>query len=1438
MALRLYRGSLDSDMIDSCLDEIERDKLSRHLVIIPEHYSYEMEHKMVDRFGVIGLNNIEVLTPHRMAVNYLNTDNTRYLNPAGKQMLVVCAIDSCLEDESVSDGVKSIISRRSFAGSIVSLISEFKRHMITPEILRSCAAAQLNEKSGIGHEHLAEKLSAAAEVYERYNGLLSDRRYIDSDDDASRLAEKIMSDIPAGRLIKTEEDKLAPKKAELRELNIRLKEIYDEIGNPDELLEKAAELEAAAGKLAELYERAQEERNALNSVKAETADEKSDLRNKKTAATRALNKAKKDWEVSEGEFCAAKAAAAEAVGHLGGIPEKIKRLRAEMDGIRSKNAERKRIAVHGGTRVWFMCFDEYLPHHMQLVRAASAASKETTVCLNYVKSDDVYGVTDEEMRMRELDRKFGSVFGKSERQALCSRAEAIYSSYDVYSEPPSVVSANNIRHDAVIYSVMEKSYNKLLAEKPETEKFFSRNDAVRRKPEVDFLVKHYGFFERFNGKTRAIEIAECENPHREIEYAAETIHTLVRESEQRYECAVKRSNDSRDYYAEDMSAALHEVKEMLSGALGYDDEKAADELMEWLGIGRPRRPAESDLIRYRDIGILFGGASDYTHILDSIFTGHNIQYFADEKIILSEHPIAVQLLSVFDIFESDWRYESMFRFLNAGFVFEKKAGRNGEYISRLDAGEIARLDNYVVRYDIRGRKLWEREWEFYGEIFGMTWDSEEAGREDKLENERVNALRRSVCAPLVKLLPKSSDEKKTAAAHVEAMYEFLRDIFMYEGLTEDVRRFEQKDTPGAVQTAQQFSQIWNKLLEILNQINVTMGDMEISFARFGEYLRAGLSQCEIRTIPSSLDAVYTGTVERSTSSPVKKLFVMGAVSGTYPEPASYDGFFTDIDRSYIRSYEEGKIDLAPTKTEQRTKQRYKVFKAIRTASEGVSVTYPSQDNDGKSVRASAFVSDIKEMFGIDKHPAFPEDAADEGNITSEYAARKGLVINSAAPLSRLSPAWRSVYRCLRDSGRHDKALEQIALASSFYSRPPRILPETADELYTRRIFRGDRDTGENGRIYSATRLDCYASCPMQYFMQYGLRLAEEVKAGIQANEVGTYVHKLVQEVCSEVYTNDEGLTDRENEERCRNAWHELDEGRLKEYIDNKIEASQAQLSESVPDYHMRKRVMRRIKNTVTRCSVNVLRSLKQGKFVLKATELSVDNVRLVPDKRVYINGAVDRVDEFRYTDGTRQENLLRIIDYKTGNTDFSTADIENGRNMQLVIYAIAAAMQYEQEDGSGTPYSLSGIYYQHMRDRYKTVAGFGAEDGSEKEIYLDGVTYLPAKDGSEADKLKRGAIIEAIDESENYIGLSEFTHGPGGKKAKTEAERDKLIERVKENIMGIDKEIMSGRILPMPYSSGKDSDACGFCRFKDICSFERNKTKRRKSSASAFGGEN
>lgn len=1433
MSFRIYRGGLDSDMVSSCFDEMENDKLSRHIVIIPEHYSYEMERMAVDKFGVIGINNIDVFTPHRMAVNYLSTDTESYLNPAGKQMLVVCAIDECLENDDLPDNIRVIIGRKSFVGNIVSLISEFKRHMITPELLRECVKAQLEEKKGVGHEHLAEKFIAAAAVYERYDKLLSEKKYIDSDDDLKRLAAKITRDIPKAIEIKKYYDEINPKLDAIRKLTKEIKQIYDDNGDIVKLSDKIEKLEKE--KLEKEKELINEEnkRESLLSVQPDNPEEKKNLTKEKSAATRKINAIKKDIQGIDEEIGEINERTKNFRESLGDKPQKLEKLKKDA-AEKKAMLDGKHLLIDTNTRVWFMCFDEYMPHHMCLLQAVIEAAKETTVCLNYIKYSDVYELTEKEKAYREADRLFGSLIGSSERKFLYESAKKIYEKYGVYYDETVQRPKNNINNDAQIYDFVRKSYDKLKALRPLEEKFFSRSDCVNRNTDIDFFVKNFGFLKRYKGNAKNIDIAECENPHREIEFAAEKIHTLVRESDLKYKtaCSNSKYNECMDAAENEVSKLFEKIKKRLKKFSPEDFTK----LKDWIGIKGARKPKESDVVRYRDIGILFGNAEDYTHILDAVFAEHGIQYFADEKIILSEHPIAVQMLSVFDIYSSDWSYEAMFRYLNAGFVFVKdESGR----VKRLSSGEIARLDNYVVRYNLRGRNIWNKEWEFYGEVFGMTWDDDEKLKSDEEENARVNEIRQIICKPLEKLLPISASEKRKASEYIDSLYEFLRDIYIFEGLNDDVKRFENDSkSPASTQTAQQFSQIWNKLLEIMNQIKVTMGDVEISFKHFGEYLKAGMSQCEIRTIPSSLDGVYTGTVERSTSKPIKNLFVMGAVNGTYPTPATYDGFFSDIDRSYIRNFKNGEIELAPTKSEQRIKQRYKMYKAMRTASQSILLTYPSQDNEGKTVKKSAFVADIKDMFGINEHSAFPENEADEANITSEFAAKRGLVINSAAPMSRLSPVWRSVYRSLRNGGRYDDTLEQIASAAAFYSRPIKLMPETAQKLYTQQIMRNGENIGERGRSYSATKLNTYSDCPMKYFMQYGLKLAEDVKSGVQANEVGTYVHKLVKTVCDSVYIRDENLSNAENARRCLDAWHSLTEEMLDKFIDENIEKTENNLTKHIADYHMRKKVVHHIRKAVTKSSNNVLKSLNQGSFVLKDTELPIDNVRLYDDEDIYIRGAVDRVDEFRYDNGREIENLLRIIDYKTGMTQYNEGNVLNGREMQLIIYAIAAALKYEHED-TGSKYSLSGIYYQHIRDGYQNAKDEAEGLGkSTFEAYLDGNLYLPPDDGTEKERRKRTAILNAFGNESMYANYKITSKGKNGKNVKSEEERDCLINAVKKNIRGIDREIMSGKILPMPFEESKTQDACTYCRFKDICSFEEDKTKRKKNDGGAnFGGE-
>jgi ATP-dependent helicase/nuclease subunit B len=163
--------------------------------------------------------------------------------------------------------------------------------------------------------------------------------------------------------------------------------------------------------------------------------------------------------------------------------------------------------------------------------------------------------------------------------------------------------------------------------------------------------------------------------------------------------------------------------------------------------------------------------------------------------------------------------------------------------------------------------------------------------------------------------------------------------------------------------------------------------------------------------------------------------------------------------------------------------------------------------------------------------------------------------------------------------------------------------------------------------------------------------------------------------------------------------------------------------------------------------------------------------------------------------------------------------------MQLMIYAIAAQLYYDRKEDTDKKHSLSGIYYQHMRDRY--MSGNNEDEAKGKlhdEMYFDGVTYLSE------DEKKREELVNAINEERKsdsiYLPMKYVKSGDvSASSYDTETERDALIEKVKDNITGIDREIMCGMILPRPYSGG-GALPCEYCGYKDICSFDNNKSIR------------
>lgn len=182
-----------------------------------------------------------------------------------------------------------------------------------------------------------------------------------------------------------------------------------------------------------------------------------------------------------------------------------------------------------------------------------------------------------------------------------------------------------------------------------------------------------------------------------------------------------------------------------------------------------------------------------------------------------------------------------------------------------------------------------------------------------------------------------------------------------------------------------------------------------------------------------------------------------------------------------------------------------------------------------------------------------------------------------------------------------------------------------------------------------------------------------------------------------------------------------------------------------------------------RISGEMYRQLSSGDFKIKDLEYNCTSYRLG------IRGKIDRVDVC--------DDKFRIIDYKTGNIDTGIPDYFMGMRLQLELYAAVAKEKYGGKE-------VAGLFY------------FPAK-----------VSFAGVDDGESAFGLKGFADERFREEMSGELSKKDVKSIPSGKFGDFLGYSHKVFEYGK-------KLISEGYIRPNPVC-----DACGYCKYKGICSF-------------------
>ncbi|RJE49267.1 MULTISPECIES: PD-(D/E)XK nuclease family protein [unclassified Dehalobacter] len=822
-------------------------------------------------------------------------------------------------------------------------------------------------------------------------------------------------------------------------------------------------------------------------------------------------------------------------------------------------------------------------------------------------------------------------------------------------------------------------------------------------------------------------------------------------------------------------------------------------------------------LRYRDIAVVTGNLDGYRSFLETVFAEYEIPYFLDRKTEITDQPLVRMMLAMLDIFSDNWSYETVFAYLKTG-------------LSGLDRERIDHIENYVLACGIRGSRWTKNEdWTMHPGLLPEENQRPQDVEKAEAELKEINQTRREIAAPLLQFRAKTKNRKK-ASEICEALYDFLGGIGVPARLERIMEEFRRQ---GMLNLANEYGQVWNILMNVLDQTVETMGEEPLSLESFTDTLKIGFAEYQIGLIPASLDQVLIGSIERFRSHEIKALFILGVNDGVFPATAQTEGILADADRAALNTVG---IELANDTRTQAFQAQYLIYRSLTTASAYLRLSWPIADQEGRSLRPSMVIYRLRKLFPkitenstlipmLSGFAAGKENAETENIGTENTETKNTEVVNAgtentwleSAELEQLtgkSPSfkqmvaafrrkaegleingwWQDVYRWYNGLEEWKPRCEALQTAFSARNIAEPVSSEKITALY-----------GASAHA-SASRLEKYASCQFAFYLQYGLEAKERKIYQFSPPDVGTFMHAVLERFSLEAAQQQ--ISWREMERPwCREKVSEIVDEMLRKMQGSGLTASQRYTSLAL-----------RLKRVITRAVWMIAEHLKRSGFEPLGYELGFGErekfppivIELDSGRKVSLSGRIDRVDALEAEEGT----YLRIVDYKSGSKDFKLADVYYGLQIQLFTYLDALW----QNSGLETekPVLPGGILYFRIDDPIVRADGRLTEE----EIELDIMKQLKMKGLLLADVKLIKEMDRTIDGTSLIIPARINKGDLLGKSSAATLEQFEILRKYVRNLLkDLCEEMMSGSVSITPYKK-KRTTSCTYCHYAAVCQFD------------------
>ncbi len=440
--------------------------------------------------------------------------------------------------------------------------------------------------------------------------------------------------------------------------------------------------------------------------------------------------------------------------------------------------------------------------------------------------------------------------------------------------------------------------------------------------------------------------------------------------------------------------------------------------------------------------------------------------------------------------------------------------------------------------------------------------------------------------------------------------------------------------------------------------------------------------------------VLVTTASEARGLPHAHVFIPGLAEGVFPAEASEDPLYLDSEREQLQ---QRGVRLE-TRAE-RIDDRGLFYELISLPRRSLTLSRPTFQTGRVWIESHLWraVAEVFEDLPLETRPVGaviePAEAANSAELMLALAdqlnqpdAADGETAlrarNWLLAQTRHAANWRRLER--------RRGIELRRLSNAPYDHYSGLLSRPELLAQTARLLGAEQ-------VWSASRLKDYGLCGFRYFAKRLLRLEEtaEPEAGVDALQLGSLNHSILEQTYKRIAERELDVSEKNLDEALQIFAEVSSEVLRQAPADLKFRATATWQQEQAILVTRLKALIR--KDFSAKSPLNKFGGTRRVEQLERYfSEVSIDMPGGMAPLRV--NGFIDRID--------RADERLIVVDYKSGSTKINRAEMEDGRDFQMMIYTQALSQALDAE---GSPDEVAGGLFWHVRD-LKASGIFAADD--------------------------------------------------------------------------------------------------------------------------------